>query len=95
VEAAGATVTVAGWGATSLFPTRYPTQLYEGSVTVQPNTACATAYPELFKPDTMLCAGVEGGGRDSCSGDRWARARAAPLRPSPPAARLVVLYPPP
>ncbi len=58
---------IAGWGWDG---SAYPDQLH--SATVQdmagPNGPCG-AYGAAYRPARMLCAGVPGGGRDTCSGD--------------------------
>ena len=64
---AGATTTVTGWGNRLPGGSDYPPRLHEVEVQVIANAACASAYSNLT--DNMLCAGVDGGGKDSCQGD--------------------------
>ncbi|MFM9107344.1 MAG: trypsin-like serine protease [Chloroflexota bacterium] len=66
--APGTSLTVAGWGQTSLTPPAYPSQLMAVNVPVQANPACAANGP-AYNPDTMFCAGPLAGGQDSCFGD--------------------------
>ncbi|MFD8204642.1 S1 family peptidase [Streptomyces sp. NPDC059701] len=63
---------VYGWGdATGAGD--YANGLRASRVRVLPDTLCQRAYPGggdgRYRPDTMLCAGMEAGGRDACQGD--------------------------
>ncbi|MEV0682023.1 serine protease [Actinosynnema sp. NPDC050436] len=64
---AGTPATALGWGRTSEqgATSRY---LLGVAVPVVSSESCATAYG-LFKPESMVCAGVPEGGRDTCQGD--------------------------
>jgi trypsin len=68
----GTPATVYGWGDTS-GSGRYADRLYATRVEVLANPLCENAYPGsaggTFRAGTMLCAGVDGGGRDACQGD--------------------------
>ncbi|MYR45469.1 serine protease [Streptomyces sp. SID5910] len=63
---------VYGWGDTS-GAGDYANGLRASRVRVLPDTLCARAYPGggygKYLSGTMLCAGVEAGGRDACQGD--------------------------
>jgi len=66
----GVTATVTGWGTTSSGGSR-PDYLMEVDVGVISNEQCGNDYgygPDWIT-DTMLCAAVPGGGKDSCQGD--------------------------
>ena len=62
--------TVTGWGKTAS-DGPFPNTLREVAVTVISNDECKNDYG--FKPDQiteqMLCANVDGGGKDACLGD--------------------------
>jgi secreted trypsin-like serine protease len=64
---AGTQVRAIGWGAISESGPGSDV-LLEVDVTLQPNNVCSRAYPGLFNR-TMLCAGEEEGGKDTCYGD--------------------------
>lgn len=68
----GAQATVYGWGDTS-GDGSYARQLYATRVDVLADAVCRHAYPGsatgAFRAQTMVCAGVDGGGRDACQGD--------------------------
>lgn len=66
-EAAGAYLTVIGWGNTSTAGTTYPEDLQEVDVPVVSDSQCARAYGSSLDAATMLCAGAAG--LDSCQGD--------------------------
>ncbi|GJF20829.1 MULTISPECIES: serine protease [Streptomyces] len=63
---------VYGWGDTS-GAGAYANGLRASRVRVLPDALCERAYPGggdgRYLPSTMLCAGVEAGGRDACQGD--------------------------
>ncbi|KAF2662081.1 insect inhibitor with A fungal trypsin [Lophiostoma macrostomum CBS 122681] len=67
--AAGATVTVAGWGTTSEGGNTLPTALRKVSVPVVSRTECRSDYSASEITDSMWCAGLAAGGKDSCQGD--------------------------
>jgi secreted trypsin-like serine protease len=58
---------ILGWGrvASDGQPSRY---LLQATVPVVSDSACTKAYPG-YKPQAMVCAGVQEGGTDSCQGD--------------------------
>jgi len=62
--------TVTGWGTTSLGGST-SSKLLEVDVNVLSNSECQNnyAYPSSWITDQMLCAIVEGGGKDACQGD--------------------------
>merc|ERR1712106_907191 len=62
--------TVTGWGTTSLGGST-SSKLLEVDVNVMTNSECQNnyAYPSSWITDQMLCAIVEGGGKDACQGD--------------------------
>ncbi|VUC23479.1 unnamed protein product [Clonostachys rosea] len=66
---AGSTVTVAGWGLTSESGSTLPASLLKVSVPVVSRSTCRSQYGTSAITDNMFCAGVEEGGKDSCSGD--------------------------
>ncbi|EAT87042.2 hypothetical protein HBI56_139780 [Parastagonospora nodorum] len=68
--AAGTTLTVAGWGATTQGGGS-PTTLRKVDVPVVARTTCRSRYSTigLSVTDQMFCAGFTAGGKDSCQGD--------------------------
>ncbi|MEU0411622.1 serine protease [Streptomyces griseorubiginosus] len=70
--AAGTRATVYGWGDIT-GGGDYARSLRAARVHVMSDTLCGAAYPGTaegtYRADSMLCAGEEGGGRDSCQGD--------------------------
>ncbi len=75
--APGTPATVIGWGTTSENDEQPPSVLRQVVVPIVSDQDCRVAYPTLsfdgyvlgFDPATMVCAGVPGGGLDSCYGD--------------------------
>ncbi|MGY0491260.1 serine protease [Streptomyces sp. WG-D5] len=70
---AGTEATVYGWGDTTGAGT-YPRALRAAQVQVLADSECEQAYPPgggdgTYASDSMLCAGVPGGGKDACQGD--------------------------
>ncbi|KAK2513760.1 putative trypsin-6 [Columba livia] len=63
--ATGVNCTVMGWGTTTSPQESYPDTPQCVNVTVVSDTACRTAYGTKVTED-MLCAGEDGGGKDSC-----------------------------
>ncbi|MGW7100838.1 S1 family peptidase [Streptomyces sp. NPDC054838] len=63
---------VYGWGDTSGFGD-YAYGLRAARVTVLSDEACAAAYPGdadgQYRPESMVCAGEQDGGKDACQGD--------------------------
>ncbi|CAI6091964.1 hypothetical protein V2G26_013464 [Clonostachys chloroleuca] len=67
--AANSTVTVAGWGLLQENGQDLPADLMKVSVPVVSRQKCRSQYGQNAITDTMFCAGLEEGGKDSCSGD--------------------------
>jgi len=67
LEQAGTSLTVAGWGATSEGGAG-SSEALQVSVPVVSNSDCADQLEEAI-PNTMICAGLEEGEKDSCQGD--------------------------
>ena len=68
----GVTSVVLGWGSTLGLPPgtpTYPDALREVDLPIVSDPDCTDAYGGLFFGDSMVCAGPDGGGVDSCSGD--------------------------
>ncbi len=68
LPAPGSDVQIVGWGRTNP-DGAFPSQLQEATVQVVDDTACRDAYQTGFVVASMFCAGVPGGGVDTCSGD--------------------------
>jgi len=64
---AGSVVTVTGWGALNSGGSS-PDVLQQVHVNVVDNSKCKSAYFVMLT-SRMLCASVEGGGKDACQGD--------------------------
>ncbi|KAM0197248.1 hypothetical protein ACHAPA_004127 [Fusarium lateritium] len=67
--AAGAQLTVAGWGTTSQGSATSPVQLRKVVVPVISRTSCRASYGTSAVTNNMFCAGFTQGGKDSCQGD--------------------------
>ena len=67
LEAAGYSLTTAGWGTTSEGGSCCPDRMNEVDVPVVSDASCGTSYGSSFHAASMLCAGVVG--KDSCQGD--------------------------
>lgn len=65
----GTEVLVSGWGVTSQGSSNEPDSLQGVRVNLVGNEACKRAYGPDQITDRMICAGVNGGGKDSCQGD--------------------------
>lgn len=65
---AGDIATVSGFGRTAEGG-QTSTELRFVEVPIVSQTVCNTAYSGAINPDTMLCAGLDAGGKDSCQGD--------------------------
>ena len=63
----GKLVTVSGWG--RLDDGDYPEELHSVDVPVISQDACKRAYGPGAITDSMICAGYEAGGKDSCQSD--------------------------
>jgi len=61
---------VTGWGLTTAGGSEIATVLQEVTVQTITNARCRQAYANIGTVDrSMICAGVEGGGKDACQGD--------------------------
>jgi len=69
--AAGSMVTVTGWGTTSEGALGLPNVLHKVSVPVVSDEDCNASYGAsgYAVADSMICAGLPEGGKDSCQGD--------------------------
>lgn len=74
IPVTGQTLTVFGVGVTSFTNRTFPTKLMEVAVNAISYQDCndEDSYFNLIWDDFMLCAGVDGGGKDSCLGDSGA-----------------------
>jgi trypsin len=66
---AGTMATVLGWGRTAEDGSASPDQLRTTQVPLLSDAACQAAYPGLYDPNSMVCAGYTQGGKDACQGD--------------------------
>jgi trypsin len=64
---AGATSTVLGWGVTESGSTS--DTLRKVDIPVTADDDCTASYPNDFDAASMVCAGLQEGGKDSCQGD--------------------------
>jgi trypsin len=64
---AGANSTVLGWGTDESGNTS--DVLKKVDVPVTADADCTASYQDQFDPNTMVCAGLKEGGKDSCQGD--------------------------
>ncbi|MFD8292150.1 serine protease [Streptomyces lavendulae] len=62
------TVTAVGWGATREGGRPSPTLRYVNTQVV-PRAKCRSQYDDASIADSMICAGVEAGGKGTCKGD--------------------------
>lgn len=74
VYAAGTNATVLGWGDTSSGSGNYQSKLRKVTVPIVSDSACASSYPQgsskgTYFEDSMVCAGLPQGGKDSCQAD--------------------------
>jgi len=65
---AGTVCTVTGWGTTHEGGLMLPSQLQKVDVPVVSDEECRVAYGDQVQ-DSMICAGLKEGGKDSCQGD--------------------------
>ncbi|WP_037913918.1 S1 family peptidase [Actinacidiphila yeochonensis] len=69
---AGTPAEVYGWGDTT-GRGGYPSTLHTAQVGILADSACEAAYPGgssgTYEASSMVCAGVDGGGKDACQGD--------------------------
>ena len=66
--APGSNVEISGWGSTSETGDTVDT-LQAATVPMTSDATCAEEYGSNFDPDTMVCAGYQDGGVDTCYGD--------------------------
>jgi len=59
---------ISGWGSTTESGGTVDS-LRAATVNIVPDATCNAAYTPDFDPATMVCAGVSGGGVDTCAGD--------------------------
>jgi secreted trypsin-like serine protease len=69
VPANGDTLTVIGFGDLKSGAGSYPTFLQEVDVPFVPQDKCNQQYAGGIDSSTMICAGLDQGGKDSCQGD--------------------------
>ncbi|GDY30571.1 S1 family peptidase [Gandjariella thermophila] len=67
--APGTLATVLGWGRIAEGGPASPGQIRAAWVPLLSDAGCAAAYPGLYDPRSMVCAGYPQGGVDSCQGD--------------------------
>lgn len=66
----GVNCSVTGWGTLRQGEPALPSNLYVVSVNIVEHERCVKEYSEFLKvEDSMICAGVPGGGKDACQGD--------------------------
>ncbi|XP_053123574.1 gilatoxin-like [Hemicordylus capensis] len=65
----GTVCRVMGWGTTTTPEETYPKVPHCVDVQIVSNEDCQAPYPWWEVSERMVCAGVEGGGKDSCRGD--------------------------
>jgi secreted trypsin-like serine protease/putative cell wall-binding protein len=67
----GTTTQISGWGLTAQSPDLLPQQLQLATVTVlaAPGGPCLSGSLSSYDRDLMMCAGLQDGSSDSCSGD--------------------------
>jgi secreted trypsin-like serine protease len=66
---AGRQGTILGWGGVQEGAPRPSDVLRRGQVPLVADKTCSRAYPTLFLPTHMVCAGYARGGVDTCQGD--------------------------
>ncbi|OOQ84584.1 Mite allergen Eur m 3 [Penicillium brasilianum] len=67
---AGTRCSVTGWGSTSHGSSWIPTNLQVAYVNIVDHDQCVKEYADRREvDDSMICAGVKGGGKDACQGD--------------------------
>ncbi len=72
IWAAGQAAFITGWGDTAEGASVFPDALRVGHVAIVDDLVCADRYAAAgaaVRPDTMVCAGRDGGGVDTCQGD--------------------------
>ncbi|CAI7610599.1 unnamed protein product [Penicillium bialowiezense] len=66
----GTKCSVTGWGSTSGGGSSLPSRLQVAYVNIIDHEQCVTEYADRREvDDSMVCAGVTGGGKDACQGD--------------------------
>jgi len=68
-EESSGDLTVTGWGTTSEGSGSLPSALKTVTVPFVSDKDCRGAYSEDEVADSMICAGLDAGGKDSCQGD--------------------------
>jgi len=61
-------VLTAGWGVTAEGSQDVSPVLRKVTIGIIPNMDCSKQYGKDFHAHKMICAGVEGGGKDACQG---------------------------
>ena len=70
LESAETLATALGWGLISLSPKEFPTILQQVEVPLVSLETCRQAYsPATTLIDSQICAGLQAGGKDACTGD--------------------------
>jgi trypsin len=67
--ASGSSASVAGWGTTSSGGSSLPTALRRVTVPIISRATCQSQYGTSAVTTSMVCAGLNTGGKDSCQGD--------------------------
>jgi trypsin len=66
----GAKCSISGWGTTSAGASSQPSTLLATTVNIVDHDKCVNEYADNRRvTDSMICAGVLGGGKDACQGD--------------------------
>jgi len=65
----GILATVVGWGALLEDESVYPYALYETEVPIVSRASCTELYGSSTFTSNMICAGYDGGVKDTCKGD--------------------------
>ena len=63
----GEEVRAAGWGLDG--EGDIPSKLREVKLEIQPDSVCERSFGDDYDEETQICAGVDGGGKDTCNGD--------------------------
>ncbi|KAF3394469.1 hypothetical protein F1880_005565 [Penicillium rolfsii] len=70
INPTGTKCSVTGWGSTSQGGSSIPSNLFVTYVNIIDHEKCAKEYVDRRQvDDKMICAGVQGGGKDACQGD--------------------------
>ncbi len=68
LEASGVDATVIGWGARGAFGRDFPQTLHQVTLPLTADSTCRAVYSNKII-NSMICAGFDAGGKDSCGGD--------------------------